>query len=232
MRTYDGLAARRAGLFYLAAAFFYIFGMMYVDGRVRVAGDAAATLRNIAELGTLYRLGFMSTLLGHVCLLVVAASLYGLYAPVDAGWARLLVVFVVAGVSISFANRAHQLTVERLALGAYALGAGTEELARAFLDLFNDGDRLSGIFWGLWLLPAGVLALKSGFAPKVLGVVLIAACVLYVATFMEYYLLNPPPAFLAAPLAAVHAADSAAKVAAELGFIGWLLFAGFRRRGR
>ena len=73
MNTYDGLAARRAGLFYLAAAFFYIFGMMYVDGRVRVAGDAAATLRNIAELGLLYRFGFMSTLLGHVCLLVVAA---------------------------------------------------------------------------------------------------------------------------------------------------------------
>jgi hypothetical protein len=228
---YDRLAARRAGLFYLAAAFFYIFGMMYVDGRVRVVGDAAATLRNIAELGPLYRLGFMSTLLGHVCLMAAAAALYELYAPVDAGWARLLVVFVVAGVSISFANRAHQLAVERLALGAYALGAGAGELARVFLDLFDYGEWLAYLFWGLWLFPAGALALKAGFAPKALGVVLIAAGVLYLIRFGEYFFLNPPPAFLAGPLAAVHTADTIAKVAAELGFIGWLLVAGFRRRG-
>jgi len=30
---YDSKAALRAGLFYLAAAVFYIFGMMYVEGR-------------------------------------------------------------------------------------------------------------------------------------------------------------------------------------------------------
>ena len=227
---YDSKAARRAGLFYLAAAVFYIFGMMYVEGRV--AGDDPELLRKIAETGGLYRLGFLSALLGHVCLLATAAALYDLFSPVDAAWARLLVVFVVAGVSVAFLNRAHQLVVERLAVSAYSglPGTGTEWLAPLFIGLYRDGERLACMFWGLWLLPAGVLAFKSGFAPKALGVVLIAACAFYVLRFFEYFLLDPPPAALLAPLAVAHTADSAAKVAAELGFIGWLLAAGFRRR--
>jgi hypothetical protein len=228
---YDVRAARRAGLFYLAAAIFYIFGMMYVEGRVTVAGDTAATLRNIAASDGLYRLGFLSTLLGHVCLLLVAAALYELFSPVDTGWARLIVIFVVAGVSIAFLNRAHQLTVLRLAgdSGAGFPGSGSALLAPLFLDLFMDGEKLAGLFWGLWLLPCGVLAIKSGFAPKALGAVLIAACLLYLFRFFEYFLLDPAPAALLAPLAVIHKIDTLAKVAAELGFIGWLIVAGFRR---
>lgn len=227
---YDSKAARRAGLFYLAAAVFYIFGMMYVEGRV--AGDDPELLRKIAETGNLYRLGFLSALLGHVCLLATAAALYELFSPVDAAWARLLVIFVVAGVSVAFLNRAHQLVVERLAVSAYPglPGTGAEWLAPLYIGLYRDGERLACMFWGLWLLPAGVLAFKSGFAPKALGVVLIAACAFYVLRFLEYFLLDPPPAALSAALAVAHTADSAAKVAAELGFIGWLLAAGFRRR--
>ena len=228
--SYDLKAARRAGLFYLAAAVFYIFGMLYVEGRV--AGDPGAMLRNIAETGSLYRLGFLSALLGHVCLLFVAAALYELFSPVDAGWARLLVIFVVAGVSIAFLNRAHQLVVQRLAVSAYAglPGTGAEGLAPIFIDLFKDGEKLACMFWGLWLLPAGVLVIKSGFAPKALGAVLIAACAFYVITFFEYFLLDQPPEALLATLAVAHKADTAAKAAAELGFIAWLLAAGFRRR--
>lgn len=227
---YDYDAARRAGLFYLAAAVFYIFGMMYVEGRV--AGDDATMLRKIAEIEGLYRLGFLGALLGHVCLLAAAAALYELFSPVDAAWARLLIIFVVAGVSVAFLNRAHQLVVERLAVSAYPglPGTGAEWLAPLFIGLYRDGEKLAGMFWGLWLLPAGVLAFKSGFAPKALGAVLIAAFVFYELTFLEYFLLDPPPAALLAPLAVAHKADTAAKVAAELGFIGWLLAAGFRRR--
>jgi len=226
---YNSRAARRAGLFYLAAAFFYIFGMMYVEGRV--AGDAGTMLRNIAETGSLYRLGFLGALLGHVCLLFAAAALQELFSPVDPGWARLLVIFVIAGVSIAFLNRAHQLVVQRLAASAYEglPGTGADWLAPIFIDLFQDGEKLACMFWGLWLLPAGVLVIKSGFAPKALGAVLIAACVFYVLRFFEYFLLDPPPAALLAPLAVAHKADTAAKVAAELGFIAWLLAAGFHR---
>lgn len=226
----DTRAARRAGLFYLGAAFFYIFGMMYVDGRVAASVDAARTLANIAELGDLYRLGFLSTLMGHVCLLVTAAALYELFSPVDPGWARLLVMFVVVGVSIAFLNRAHQLVLLRIAR-ASALGlpeAGSAVLAPVFLELFRDGEKLAALFWGLWLLPAGVLVIRSGFSPKALGAVLIVACFLYLFRFFEYFLMDPERADPIAPLAVLHTLDTVAKVAAELGFIAWLLVAGFR----
>jgi hypothetical protein len=38
------------------------------------------------------------------------------------------------------------------------------------------------IFWGLWLFPFGALAIRSGFIPRVLGVVPIVAGAAYVAS--------------------------------------------------
>jgi hypothetical protein len=37
------------------------------------------------------------------------------------------------------------------------------------------------IFWGLWLLPFGLLVIRSHFLPRVLGILLIIAGVAYVA---------------------------------------------------
>lgn len=231
---YDRSAARRAGFFYCAAAVFYIFGMMYVEGRVSVPGDPVGTLRNISGMGLLYKSGLLSTLLGHVCLLFVAEALYSLFSRTDPSWARLLVIFVLVGVSIAFLNRAHQVVVLGLATSAYQGIPDTQRLGLGtlFHDLFLSGERLAGIFWGLWLLPAGILALKSKFAPRALGLILIVASALYLVSFLEYFFMNPVPTSLAAALRVVHLVDTIAKVASELGFIGWLLYAGLRVQPR
>jgi len=41
------------------------------------------------------------------------------------------------------------------------------------LDLHGDGVTLANVFWGLWLLPFGLLVMKSATIPRVLGVLLI-----------------------------------------------------------
>ncbi len=45
-----------------------------------------------------------------------------------------------------------------------------------FLDLHDTGIFIAQIFWGLWLFPLGYLVFKSGYFPRILGVLLIIAC--------------------------------------------------------
>src|SRR5260221_5282446 len=42
-----------------------------------------------------------------------------------------------------------------------------------FLRLHGKGIVIDEMFWGLWLLPLGVLVIRSGFLPKILGVLLL-----------------------------------------------------------
>jgi hypothetical protein len=43
-------------------------------------------------------------------------------------------------------------------------------LAMLFLRLHSQGNVVNGFFWGLWLLPFGLLVMKSGFIPRWLGI--------------------------------------------------------------
>jgi hypothetical protein len=92
-------------------------------------------------------------------------------------------------------------------------------LVMAFFHLHGDGLFLAQIFWGLWLFPFGVLVYRSGFLPRILGVLLIPASLGYVAASLVSLLLPPY-------------GDIAFNVAAVLGLAGegstmfWLLIKG------
>jgi hypothetical protein len=57
-----------------------------------------------------------------------------------------------------------------------------------YLDSYNNGVEVSQIFWGLWLFPFGYLVYKSGFLPKILGIMLMAGCIGYLITFFGGFL--------------------------------------------
>jgi hypothetical protein len=46
--------------------------------------------------------------------------------------------------------------------------------------LGNIGNDIAFIFWGFWLLPLGVLVFRSGFFPRLLGILLVLSCAGYV----------------------------------------------------
>ena len=58
-----------------------------------------------------------------------------------------------------------------------------------FLNLYRDGIAVVEIFWGLWLLPFGLLVFKSGFVPRIFGVLLIIACFAYLTGSVTHLLL-------------------------------------------
>jgi Domain of unknown function (DUF4386) len=96
-----------------------------------------------------------------------------------------------------------------------------QALAMQFLNLHGEGFVVAGIFWGLWLFPFGILLFKSGFLPRLLGVLLIAACFGYLADSLTSLLL---PSY-------EHVVSQIADIPLTLGepaIILWLLIRGAR----
>ena len=65
-----------------------------------------------------------------------------------------------------------------------------QALAYLLLRLHSQGVLIAQIFWGLWLFPMGYLVFKSGFLPRILGILLMIGCFGYViesfAAFLGY----------------------------------------------
>ncbi len=56
------------------------------------------------------------------------------------------------------------------------------------LELHQLGISIAGIFWGLWLFPMGYLVFKSGYIPRILGILLMIGCVGYLVESFAAFL--------------------------------------------
>jgi len=185
--------ARMAGFLYLVIAVISAFGLIYVPAQLIVAGDAATTAHNIVASESLFRLGFMSNLITFTINVFVAVLLYQLLKPVNKNMAALMVILILVGLGIGMLNELNQFVALLLLSGADYLTAFTTEqlqaLASLFLDIYQHGFSIAHIFWGLWLFPLGYLVFKSGFLPKVIGILLLIAGVGYLVDFALFFLL-------------------------------------------
>jgi hypothetical protein len=184
--------ARIAGVFYLLVAIFGGFSEGFVDPKMYVAGNAAATAANVlANLG-LVRLSVASHLLDATFFLLTAMALYILLQHVNKSVARAMLVFVALAVGIITLNAVFQFEALQVSTGeSYqtAFGAaGSNALVLLLLDIQHYGTLSAQVFFGLWLAPLGYLAYKSGLFSKVLGVALVAATICYLVDLFAAFL--------------------------------------------
>jgi hypothetical protein len=86
-----------------------------------------------------------------------------------------------------------------------------------FLGLHSKGNLIGVIFWGLWLFPLGLLVFKSGYFPRVLGVLLMIACFGWLILFLQRFLFPGYEALAYSRFVAY---------IAELSWVLWLLIKG------
>lgn len=169
--------ARIAGWMYFLSSLPAPFALLYLPGRLYVAGDPAATAHNIAANEGLVRLAIADELFCGAAFVFVAFALHRLLEGVDRRHAALMVTLAVASVPISFLNVVHEVAALYLAKGGDFLSAldrhQLDALATLFFRLHGFGTNVAAVFWGLWLLPFGLLVYRSGFLPRVLGVLLL-----------------------------------------------------------
>jgi hypothetical protein len=217
--------ARTAGFLYLILAVTGGFSMLYVPSLI-VPGNAAATANNIVAYESLFRLGVVSGLICQVVFVFLVLVLYQLFKGVNNTHAVLMVALVVAAVPVAFLNMLNQLAALHVLSGAdYLRAFGTHQLnalVMLFLDLHSQGLLIVEIFWGLWLLPLGLLVLKARFMPGFIGVLLIVGFLGYLIDFLTR-LLFPSYTAIVSPIAG-------ASKFGELAMILWLLIKGVKRQ--
>lgn len=184
--------ARGVGILYILMDVFMIFSGMVVDPKIYVPGDAVATASNILASEWLFRLDFVSNIVGQILFLLLVLALYNLFESVDKGQARLMVILVVASVPVAVLYTLFQYAPILLLSGAGHLSAFNpaqlQTLSMVFFDMYKNGIMVAEIFWGLWLIPLALLVYKSSFVPKVLGVLLIVGCFGHLLSFLSTFL--------------------------------------------
>jgi hypothetical protein len=217
--------ARTAGWLYLMMGITGAFGLMYVPARIVVHGDAAATATNIINSEFLFRLGIAGNLLCQVIFVFLVLALYRLLNGVSKENARLMVALVLVSVPVAFLNMLNQVAAlvilkEPVYLQVFE-PARLHAFSMFFINLYEQGIAIVEIFWGLWLFPFGLLVYRSGFIPKIFGILLIIACFGYVAGSVSVILfpqiIDPVAIF-----------TSVSGTAGEVSIICWLLIKGVR----
>jgi hypothetical protein len=184
--------ARIAGLLYLINGIVAGFAYGFVATKVYVPGDAATTAGNVLANPGLVRLGVVADLFQATEWVFLAMALYLLLLHVSGNAGRAMVVLVAVGAAIVCLNDVFEFVAVRVATdGSYvaAFGkAGSNALVLLLLDIQHYGFLIAQIFFGLWLMPLGYLAYRSGMFPKTLGVMLNVAGVCYLADMLVLFL--------------------------------------------
>ena len=184
--------AKIAGVLYLFVGIFGGFAEGFVDPKMYVAGNAVATAGNVLANSGLVRMGVVSHLLDGTFFVFLAMTLYTLLQHVNKSVARAMLILVVLATGIICLNAVFQFEGLRVATdGTYATTfgiAGSNALVLLLLDAQHYGTLIAQVFFGLWLIPLGYLAYKSGLFAKWLGTVLIAGGVCYIIDLLAAFL--------------------------------------------
>jgi len=174
--------ARLAGLLYVLSSIPGAFAWIYVGDRIVADGDAAATAAHIRASEGLFRAGIAGELVGMTLFVFVALTLYRLFRPVAAGPALSMLVLILLSIPITLLGVVGEVTALDLAGGGGRGGylsafdaSQRDGLAYLGMTLHIDAIRVAQIFWGLWLFPFAICVIRSGFIPRLLGVLLLVA---------------------------------------------------------
>jgi hypothetical protein len=181
--------ARATGLWYLGLAVTGALGFLVIRPRLFFDGDPSETLAHLMANEPLARAG-IALELGIVLTQVLAALwFYRLFRPVDRFVAGTLVLFGTVNAVAILASAAFLATALDVALGGVAAGGGTASLAQLMYLVSGNLWGVAAVFFGLWLIPMGWLVRRSGWMPRLLGMLLMVGGVGYLLSAFVRYLL-------------------------------------------
>jgi hypothetical protein len=164
----------------------------------------------------------MSDIVAGVLFLLTAWALYLLLKPVNENIALLFLLLNVAGVSVQCLNMLNLFSAVPVLSGASYLNVfqpdQLQALAMLFIDLHKNGFMIAQFFYAAWLFPLGYLVFKSGYLPRILGVILMVESAAWLLYPLQFFLL---PAY-----------ETISYLSFAVGFIGefslalWLLIKG------
>lgn len=177
--------ARIAGLLYLALTLVGPIRLVVIPNMLLGSHNAAVTAHNIATHEMLIRVGIFSDLMAATIDIFLALALFRVFAGVDRPLAVMMALLGFMSTPIYFVNTLNDWGALLFARGTNFVAAFSvaqrEAMTMLFVSLHHYGIVANEIFWGLWLVPLGILVYKSGFIPRFLGIWLVVNCLPYLA---------------------------------------------------
>lgn len=210
--------ARMAGVFEALEGFTSSFGQVFILTSLVVVGNPAATAANILAHQQKFWVGFTSSLLGVIFHIVWILLFYHLFKPVSrsisllAAFVGILVCAMQAVTSLLYL--APFVVLESGHSGGAFTTGQLQSLAAQLFQLNEYAFEIDLAFFGLWCVLTGWLIFRSGFMPRILGVLLV------IDGFGWMTYLVPPFANTIFPLIAI--ASGLAEIPLQL----WLIIKG------
>jgi hypothetical protein len=217
--------ARLAGFLYLAFIVLFAFST-FIQHKPFVWDDPTAMARNIADSELMFRIGYMSEIISAMLFLSTAWALYVLLKSVNKNLALLFVLFNLTGVAVECVYALIQFEALLLLGRSDYLHAfkpdQLQALSMFFINLGGSGNMILTLFYGVWLFPLGYLVYKSGFLPRILGVLLLLDGLSMLICFIQLCLF-PGHEKLMYPLYPI-------MFIAEFGLAMWLIIKGVKEQ--
>ena len=214
--------AKIAGALYLLIAVLAGFVHFYVPGKLIVAADAGLTASNIMASQGLFRISMGAELVILLSEIVLTILLYVLLKPVNKTLSLVAAVSRLAMTTIHGVNLLNHFIVLLLLGGAGYLTVfqpnQLQALATLLLDSYSYGYTIGIVFFTLHTFILAYLIFKSGYLPKILGILFMVAAFGYLLDSFSHVLIanyKTGPAYFALPIAI-----------AEIAFPLWLLIKG------
>lgn len=185
---------RLPGLLWFLSAVTGGVGLFYVRSNIIVPDNAAATAANIAASELLYRAAIVSSLFSQIFMFFLGLNLFHLFKDVNKRVATVLLASILMSVGIAIVNMLNHFGALFVLSHADSLKTFTPEqlnsMAMIFLKLANSpGQGLLEIFWTPFYFSFGLLIIRSGVLPKLLGVLLMVTAAGFAINVLQKFLI-------------------------------------------
>ena len=168
--------AKAAGVLFLLSIMGGAFGEAYVPSKIIVSNDAAATAANIKAFTFLFRLGFAGFLLESVCDTALSLNFYVLLKPVSKELSLLAAFLGLVGTAIfAVTELFYFMAMHTVGEADYLKTFQPEQLqtlALLSLKYYMYGGALFSVYYGLTWIVRSYLIFRSGYLPKLIGVLM------------------------------------------------------------
>lgn len=185
--------ARIAAVIFFAVCWPTVSWQGSVLSKIIVARDAAATANNLLLHEFEFRTGILAHLFSVIPFLIMALLLYKVFKPVDQHLSRLMIIPPMMQVVIVSVFEVFNFAALMILKGEALISLDNmqrQEIAYLLIRIRGYGISTYQIYWGLWLVPLGVLLYKSGYAPRIIAILTMIGGLAYVAETCLYILLQ------------------------------------------
>jgi len=218
--------AKLTGLLYFILALAAIYSYMYVSPRTMVPGDMAATAKKMLANEFLFRTSIASDIITNVLFVILIIFLYRLFRRVYEIPSLFMAGLAFVAIPVSFIGESLRLIALEIFKGHLLKSFSTvqaQDVAGTLLKIDSYTGQLVTFHWGLWLIPMGWLVYKSGFIPKILGLLLFVNGLGYMISSVTFMLFPES-------LSAVSKIVYPTYFIGELPLIFWLMIKGVRSK--